>query len=686
MTIHILGIGTQPLPFLSYETMKNSLRVKQKVDFRFIIGSMFVLSVVFGIFSVVLQMGPVEDASASAGNESISKGSFIINLGVSPQSNSNALKPYGMLYDLIHNYDVAVKWIINTSKSKDGTDFTYNSVNYKTGAFIIPVEFINSTISGRISYWESQGIVGTYTTTDITVPVYTTLTAFPLVMIDSLSSNQDIIETYYQNAAIPSSAYSIGTPAGLSQCYDVWTNPHGDPTWATHYYLYDFVTIQKSWIWAECHSVSMMEYCQGSGKQLNFLTSSGLKCYGSNKCGSNPESHAKPASSPFTYFHPTEPVMQFLGNAHGASSGGSEQWFQPLSAGQWNSNTRRGITTGTGSSPKEGTVLVYGPAFNDLSNGWVMYQGGHDLNSGGTASERIASQRAYFNFILLAGTTKKISVTATLPSNLNVGQSGTVSSNATSGTPPYTYQWTSSLGGNFLNSSDSNTTYTAPVVTNDTLDIVKIKVTDQCGRVNFYYQTININSSPLPVELLSFNAARKEDVVLLNWSTASELNNDYFSIERSLNGESWSLIGKVKGQGNSTMKLDYTFQDREPSENTTYYRLSQTDYDGKSEGFKTVKVGPSEITNQKANLLRISPNPFAESFNFEISSNTNESAELSLFSSDGSLILRKTYSIRKGNNRLIYSDNMSIEDGVYYMALKTQSGKLLSTKIIKRQS
>ena len=261
-------------------------------------------------------MSSIQNAKAAPGDETVSSGSFILNMGISPQSNANALRPYGMIYDMIKNYNVPIKWVIKASKGRDGTDFTYNSTSYKGGAFIIPAEFISSGVASRISYWQGQGISGTYTGYALSVPVYATLTTFPLVMIDSLSSNQDIIETYYSNASIPSSAYTVGTPAGLTQCYDVWTNPHGDPTWATHYYLYDFVTVQKSWIWAECHSVSMMEYCKGGSQQLNFLSSNGLQCWGSGKCGTNPETHTKTSSSPYSYFYPAEPVMQFIGDAH----------------------------------------------------------------------------------------------------------------------------------------------------------------------------------------------------------------------------------------------------------------------------------------------------------------------------------------------------------------------------------
>ncbi len=646
---------------------------------------MFVLSVLFGIFSVVLQMGSVKEVSANAGDETINPGSFIVNMGVTPQTGSNALKPYGMVYDLINNYNVPVKWVIKPSKTKDGTDFSYNSVNYKGGSFIIPAEFLSATVSNRITYWQSQGVIGVYSNSVVTLPVYTTLTNFPLVMIDSLSSNQDIIETYYSNAGIPSSAYSIGSPSGLTQCFDVWCNPHGDPTWSSHSYLYNFVTIQKSWIWAQCHSVSMMEYCKNGSQQLNFLTTKGLKCWGSNKCGSNPESHTKFSSSPYSYYYATEPVMQFIGNAHSASEGGSEQWYQPLSSGRWNTNSHRGITTGTGSSPNEGTVMVYGPAYNDPSNGWVMYQAGHDLSStGSSSSDRIAAQRAYFNYILLAGKYKKVDVSASIPSSMKVGESTLATSIASSGTPPYSYQWSSALGGAFLNSSDSSTYYTAPAVAKDTVDIVQIKVTDQCGRINFYYQYVTISSSPLPVELLSYSAYKKDEVVQLVWSTASEINNDFFSIERSGNGKDWSLLGKIRGAGNSTNIKEYSILDNEPLQEVAYYRLSQTDYDGRTEGFRIIRLYPEQSTMQKSNFLHISPNPFSDSFSAELNSSGEEPAYMSLFSDQGDLILKRTYNLRSGTNTLYFSDNGLLKEGIYFVVIKTGNGKYLNSKIVKR--
>ena len=73
-----------------------------------------------------------------AADEVIQVGSFIVNMGVTPQTTANGLKPYGMMYDLVKNYNVPIKWVINPSKTKDGVDLAHNGVAYKGGPFIIP--------------------------------------------------------------------------------------------------------------------------------------------------------------------------------------------------------------------------------------------------------------------------------------------------------------------------------------------------------------------------------------------------------------------------------------------------------------------------------------------------------------------------------------------------------------------
>lgn len=622
-----------------------------------------------------------------AGNETLNTGSFIINMGITPQTFNNGLKPYGMLHDLITNYNVPVKWVINDTKIKDGTDFTYNSVDYKGAPFIVPAEFIDSTVASRISYWQTQGVVGVYTSSSLTVPVYNTVTAFPGIMIDSLSNLQAIVINYYDLAAIPSTAYTIGNPSGLNNCFDLWTNPHGDPQWSTHGYLYNFVTVQKSFIWGQCHAVSMMEAVKNPVapfEQLNFLsTPPALQCWGAGQCTGVTETHASSAVAPFTYYYPADPVMQFMGTMSNATQAGSERWFIPVSTGGWHSTTKRGVTTASGVSPAEGVLLVYGRAYGDSTNGMVMYEAGHSLTSGGgNTPAKVSAIRAYFNFVLLAGKERKIQATISIPDSMSAGISYPVSATIIQGTAPFTYSWTSTAGGTFDDPSAASTNYTAPVVSANTVDIVKVVITDLCNRKTFEYKQVLIVPGPLPVTLLSFSAQEIDNYVEVSWTTASESNNDYFSVEKSKEGLHFELVGKVKGAGNSTSVQNYFLVDESPYQGTSYYRLKQTDFNGNFEYYNMTGVHFNAHTHDLS-IISIAPNPFDEYFNVEYFSENREPINLELKNLLGVKVYAKTITPEHGLNHYHF-DNKKLNRGIYFLSFSQENTLYKPIKLLKQ--
>ena len=89
-----------------------------------------------------------------------------------------------------------------------------------------------------------------------------------------------------------------------------------------------------------------------------------------------------------------------------------------------------------------------------------------------------------------------------------------------------------------------------------------------------------INVAPLPVELIDFSARAMEKDVKLAWTTASEENNDYFTVERSTDGRTFEVVAMVEGRGTTTDISKYTFMDESPENGLNYYRLKQTDFDG----------------------------------------------------------------------------------------------------------
>lgn len=129
------------------------------------------------------------------------------------------------------------------------------------------------------------------------------------------------------------------------------------------------------------------------------------------------------------------------------------------------------------------------------------------------------------------------------------------------------------------------------------------------------FLNINTCSTPLPVQLVSFRATPEEKEVQLTWITASEVDNDYFMVEKSTDGKSFSELTRVKGAGNSTEVLHYSTTDNYPHGGKNYYRLSQVDYNGTVSRSQTVEVG----FKMKDPEIKIFPNPAQAQFTVSVS-------------------------------------------------------------------
>ena len=120
--------------------------------------------------------------------------------------------------------------------------------------------------------------------------------------------------------------------------------------------------------------------------------------------------------------------------------------------------------------------------------------------------------------------------------------------------------------------------------------------------------TLTSLTSMLPIKLLYFDAQPEEAMVKLSWSTATEINNDYFTVEKSIDGDNFFPIGNVSGSGNSTTTLQYYLDDNKPTYGISYYRLKQTDFDGAFSYSGVVPVNYKKTTGQYS----IFPNPASD--------------------------------------------------------------------------
>jgi len=117
--------------------------------------------------------------------------------------------------------------------------------------------------------------------------------------------------------------------------------------------------------------------------------------------------------------------------------------------------------------------------------------------------------------------------------------------------------------------------------------------------------------NPLPIELVFFDATCNNGRTDLEWQTASEINNDYFTIEKSLNGTDFERVAVITGAGNSNAIINYYYQDITPHNGTTYYRLKQTDYDGTFVYSYMVAVECDRVDTGNPEIS-ICPNPFTD--------------------------------------------------------------------------
>ncbi|MGE0560607.1 MAG: T9SS type A sorting domain-containing protein [Flavobacteriales bacterium] len=189
----------------------------------------------------------------------------------------------------------------------------------------------------------------------------------------------------------------------------------------------------------------------------------------------------------------------------------------------------------------------------------------------------------------------------------------------------------------------------------------------------------------LPVKLISFEAQIDNTAVKLTWSTLTEVNNDYFTIERSTNGLNFDELAKVQGSGNSNIIRDYLFRDVNPIKGTSYYRLKQTDYDGKYEYFKLITATFTE-TEEGICVLSVYPNPCTGNCTINLADCplSNDEIDVQLYDAIGNQITNRIHPKSSSNDVSFYlNTNNNLSPGVYIVRSKTGSKNQTQKVIVK---
>ncbi len=177
-------------------------------------------------------------------------------------------------------------------------------------------------------------------------------------------------------------------------------------------------------------------------------------------------------------------------------------------------------------------------------------------------------------------------------------------------------------------------------------------------------------NNPLPIELIHFKASNQNNQVLLEWETASETNNDFFTVERSKDGVQFESIGNVQGAGNSLRNRIYRLIDARPLSGIAYYRLKQTDFDGKYSYSDSKSIHLSGINK----FQKVYPNPALNCI--KIQSNSSGQHSFSLYDSKFNDVSHLTHVISK-NSSLLQLDISNLKAGTYYIKTKDDLTKFL---------
>lgn len=207
-------------------------------------------------------------------------------------------------------------------------------------------------------------------------------------------------------------------------------------------------------------------------------------------------------------------------------------------------------------------------------------------------------------------------------------------------------------------------TYNDPIIT-----ISGINTTHIPDNLIRYFTIGSIDfATPLPVEFISFDAQCIGNKVNLIWETSSESQNDYFSIEKSTDGEYFEPLAFVSGNGNTSSISSYSFEDVSFSRGVAYYRLSQFDYSGVQTVLSTTAVGCNDFN------VSVYPNPFHEEFKVK----SYLDGKVSIIDPTGKMIAQ--YPIHKGESTI---KSNRISAGVYFVVVELINGDREVVKLTK---
>lgn len=216
--------------------------------------------------------------------------------------------------------------------------------------------------------------------------------------------------------------------------------------------------------------------------------------------------------------------------------------------------------------------------------------------------------------------------------------------------------------------------YGVPAVINDpTNNEVTIQIGLDPGTVGedlYPVWTLVDNSDPLPIELVRFQGDCGDNEIALSWTTWTETNNDFFTLERSLDGTNFEVVDIIEGAGNSNEPISYELKDENPYSGTTYYRLKDTDFAGKATYSDVIAVTCGDENGNEFNFVNAYDIDNANLV-VEFTANDNEKFNIFLFDAAGKRVLDYSGTGVDGMNK-VQLPSGDLARGIYIINLSNE--------------
>lgn len=186
---------------------------------------------------------------------------------------------------------------------------------------------------------------------------------------------------------------------------------------------------------------------------------------------------------------------------------------------------------------------------------------------------------------------------------------------------------------------------------------------------------LSSQSAPLPVEWLSFNGYCNGVAVNLNWSTATEINNDYFTVQRSVDGGFFEDIGIINGSGNSSQPNSYQYTDIQSASSAAYYRIRQTDYNGLTSYTAPISIMPCSGTSGTIDAFGANGQ-----ITVLVQSDITTDYQVEVYDLQGRQLQQQRFTA-DGNARFELNGQL-LAQGTYIVSVSTSSGERFSKKIV----